>query len=121
MTAIREIKPSTSAEPRPDFYRYHNGEKAPLLFANSEYEARLTGLRRIMAQTGVEATVLTSMHNIAYYSGFLYCAFGRPYGLVVTDTDCVVISAGIDAGQPWRWSVGDAISYTDWHRYCNRV
>ena len=116
MTAIREIKPSTSAEPRPDFYRYHNGEKAPLLFAKSEYEARLTGLRRIMAQTGVEATVLTSMHNIAYYSGFLYCAFGRPYGLVVTDTDCVVISAGIDAGQPWRWSVGDAITYTDWRR-----
>jgi creatinase len=26
------------------------------------------------------------MHNIAYYSGFLYCAFGRPYGLVVTAT-----------------------------------
>ena len=50
-----------------------------------------------MGEAGVEAAVLTSMHNIAYYSGFLYCAFGRPYGLVVTDTECVTISAGIDA------------------------
>jgi creatinase len=56
------------------------------------------------------------MHNIAYYSGFLYCAFGRPYGLVVTATDCVTISAGIDAGQPWRRSFGDNITYTDWQR-----
>jgi len=97
-------------------YRFHNGEKAPLPFAASEYEARLTGLREIMDQTGAQAVVLTSMHNIAYYSGFLYCAFGRPYALVVTDTDSVTISAGIDAGQPWRRCHGDNITYTDWQR-----
>jgi creatinase len=51
-----------------------------------------------MESQGVTACLLTSMHNIAYYSGFLYCAFGRPYGLVVTASDSVVISAGIDAG-----------------------
>ncbi len=101
---------------RPDFFRFHNGEKAPLPFAEIEYEARLRGLRRIMDDTGAGAVVLTSMHNIAYYSGFLYCSFGRPYGLVVTDTDCVTISAGIDAGQPWRRCHGDNITYTDWQR-----
>ncbi|MEL7256710.1 MAG: aminopeptidase P family protein [Pseudomonadota bacterium] len=101
---------------RPEFYRFHNGEKAPLPFAPEEYEARLAGLRRIMSQTGVEAAVLTSMHNIAYYSGFLYCAFGRPYALVVTQTENVTISAGIDAGQPWRRCYGDNITYTDWQR-----
>ncbi|NBQ27160.1 MAG: M24 family metallopeptidase, partial [Rhodobacteraceae bacterium] len=58
----------------------------------------------------------TSMHSIAYYSGFLYCSFGRPYGLVVTETECVTISAGIDAGQPWRRSFCDNITYTDWQR-----
>ena len=63
---------------------------------------------------GVEACVFTSMHNIAYYSGFLYCSFGRPYGLVVTPTQSVTISAGIDAGQPWRRCHGDNITYTDW-------
>ncbi len=101
---------------RPAFFRFHNGEKAPLPFAAEEYEARLTGLRRIMAERGIDACVMTSMHNIAYYSGFLYCAFGRPYGLVVTATDSVTISAGIDAGQPWRRCHGDNITYTDWAR-----
>ena len=101
---------------RPQSYRFHNGEKAPLPFSEAEYDSRLAGLRSIMAEAGVEAAVFTSMHSIAYYSGFLYCAFGRPYGLVVTATDCVTVSAGIDAGQPWRRCVGDNITYTDWTR-----
>ncbi len=100
---------------RPQHYRFHQGEKS-LPFAPAEYDARLKGLRAIMADKGVEACVLTSMHNIAYYSGFLYCSFGRPYGLVVTATDSVTISAGIDAAQPWRRSHGDNITYTDWAR-----
>jgi len=101
---------------RPDMYRFHNGEKAPLQFAVSEYEARIAGLRKIMTDKGVSAAVFTSMHNISYYSGFTYCAFGRPYGLVVTATEAVTISAGIDAGQPWRRSFCDNITYTDWQR-----
>ena len=101
---------------RPEMYRFHNGEKAPLQFAVSEYEARIAGLRRIMEEAGVSAAVFTSMHNISYYSGFTYCAFGRPYGLVVTATEAVTISAGIDAGQPWRRSFCDNITYTDWQR-----
>jgi creatinase len=64
----------------------------------------------------LDAVVLTSMHNVAYYSGFLYCSFGRPYACVVTKTECVTISAGIDAGQPWRRSIADNITYTDWAR-----
>ncbi len=101
---------------RPDMYRFHNGQKAPLPFDASEYDARLSGLRRVMAEAEVDAVVFTSMHNIAYYSGFLYCAFGRPYGQVVTATESVTISAGIDAGQPWRRSHQDNITYTDWQR-----
>ena len=101
---------------RPDMYRYHNGEKATLPFAEIEYEARLKDLRQRMDDAGCAVAVFTSMHNIAYYSGFLYCAFGRPYGLVVTETECVTISAGIDAGQPWRRCHGDNITYTDWQR-----
>jgi len=101
---------------RPEMYRHHIGEKATLPFAGIEYEARLKGLRQRMEDAGCSVAVFTSMHNIAYYSGFLYCAFGRPYGLVVTDTDSVTISAGIDAGQPWRRCHGDNITYTDWQR-----
>ena len=102
--------------PRPDMYRFHNGEKSPLPFAAAEYEDRLDELRERMENVGATAAVFTSMHNIAYYSGFLYCAFGRPYGLVVTESECVTISAGIDAGQPWRRSFADNITYTDWQR-----
>ncbi|MDU8946082.1 aminopeptidase P family protein [Ovoidimarina sediminis] len=101
---------------RQQFYRFQNGEKAPLPFSADEYEARLAGLRRIMAEAEVEVAVLTSMQNIAYYSGFLYCSFGRPYGLVVTADGSVTISAGIDAGQPWRRCHGDNITYSDWQR-----
>jgi len=100
---------------RPEFYRFHQGDRV-LPFAAAEYDARLAGLRNIMAEMGIEACVFTSMHNIAYYSGFLYCAFGRPYGLVVTATESVTISAGIDAAQPWRRCHGDNITYTDWQR-----
>ncbi len=101
---------------RPEFYRFHNGEKAPLPFPESEYHDRLAGLRAIMDRLGVEVAVLTSMHNVAYYTGFLYCSFGRPYAAVVTASDVVTVSAGIDAGQPWRRSIGDNITYTDWKR-----
>ena len=101
---------------RPTQYRLHNGQKAPLPFAPDEYADRLSGLRDIMELHSLDAVVLTSMHNVAYYSGFLYCAFGRPYACVVTPNSCVTISAGIDAGQPWRRSIEENITYTDWTR-----
>lgn len=100
---------------RPAFYCFHQGERR-LPFDPAEYDARLSGLRRRMAEAGVEACVFTSMHNIAYYAGFLYCSFGRPYGLVVTPSDSVTVSAGIDSGQPWRRCHGDNLTYTDWAR-----
>ncbi|MFT5798418.1 MAG: creatinase [Candidatus Azotimanducaceae bacterium] len=100
---------------RPQHYRFHQGTKT-LPFSDSEYEARLARLRADMAAAGVQACVLTSMHNVAYYSGFLYCAFGRPYAVVVTPTENVTFSAGIDAAQPWRRGYGDNITYTDWER-----
>ena len=101
---------------RPDFFTLHNGDKAKLPFSRNEYENRLNALRAAMAAKQVEAVVFTSMHNIAYYSGFLYCAFGRPYGCVVTQTRCVTISANIDLSQPWRRSVDENVIYTDWRR-----
>lgn len=100
---------------RPEIYRFRQGP-CVLPFEAAEYVIRLAGLRVAMAELGVDACVLTSMHNIAYYSGFLYCSFGRPYGLVVTAADSVTISAGIDAAQPWRRCHGDNLVYTDWKR-----
>lgn len=101
---------------RPEFFTCHNGDKAALPFSAGEYDRRLAGLRAIMAARDIPVVLLTSMQNIAYYSGFLYCAFGRPYGCVVTPDACTTVSANIDAGQPWRRSVGENVIYTDWKR-----
>ncbi len=101
---------------RPDFFSFQNGAKAPLPFSRAEYDRRLAGLRAIMAETGVEAAILTSMQGVAYYSGFLYCAFGRPYACVVTQDRSVTVSANIDGGQPWRRSADENVVYTDWRR-----
>ena len=101
---------------RPDSFVFHNGEKATLPFSPAEYEHRLRGLRAIMAAHDLSAVLLTSMHTVAYYSGFLFCSFGRPYACVVTEERCVTISANIDGGQPWRRSVAENVVYTDWRR-----
>lgn len=94
----------------------HNGQKAQLTFSDEEMERRLAGLRAILAEQGLDAAVLTSYHNIKYYSDFLFTQFGRRYALVVTANDSVTITANIDAGMPWRTSYGENIVYTDWKR-----
>src|SRR5699024_7438243 len=93
-----------------------NGQKEQLTFSAAEMDRRLSGLRKIMAEDGIDAVVLTSYHNIKYYSDFLYTEFGRPYALVVTPEDQVSVSANIDGGMPWRRTYGDNVVYTDWRR-----
>ncbi len=101
---------------RPEFFELHNGLKAPLPFTNSEYERRLSALRQLMSVNEVSAVLLTSIQSVAYFSGFLYCSFGRPYSCIVTEHNCITISANIDLGQPWRRSYGENLIYTDWQR-----
>ena len=101
---------------RPDFFTLKNGEKAKLPFSNEEYNQRLNKLRSIMDKDNLDMIILTSMHNIAYYSGFIYCSFGRPYGCIITENKVVTISANIDASQPWRRSHCENIIYTDWKK-----
>ena len=101
---------------RPDFFELKNGEKVKLPFSQKEYDLRIQKLREIMSAKDLDMIILTSMHNIAYYSGFIYCSFGRPYGCVITSKKIITISANIDASQPWRRSHCDNIIYTDWKR-----
>jgi creatinase len=101
---------------RPDFFTLKNGEKAKLPFTDQEYQRRLINLRITMSKNNLDMIILTSMHNIAYYTGFIYCSFGRPYGCVVTTNKISTISANIDASQPWRRSHCDNVIFTDWKR-----
>lgn len=93
-----------------------NGAKVTPTFSRTEIERRVSKLREYMAKEGIDAVLFTSYHNINYYTDFVYCSFGRFYGLVVTQDKHTTISANIDGGQPYRRSFGDNIVYTDWQR-----
>lgn len=93
-----------------------NGKKMPNTFSAEEYKRREDLLRGEMTALKMDAALFTSIHNINYYGDFLYCSFGRHYGLVMDMQKQTTISANIDAGQPWRRSIGDNIVYTDWQK-----
>ena len=93
-----------------------NGKKQTAIFSVTEMESRLTKLRSSMEKENVDAVFFTSIHNINYYNHFVYCSFGRPYGLVVTQDKIKSITANIDGGQPWRRGFGENIIFTDWER-----
>ena len=93
-----------------------NGNKQNAIFSVTEMESRLTKLRSLMEKENVDAVFFTSIHNINYYNHFVYCSFGRPYGLVVTQDKIKSITANIDGGQPWRRGFGENIIFTDWER-----
>ena len=97
-----------------DFTR--NGPKATPTFSAAEMQRRLDAVRGVMAGAGIDAALFTSYHNINYYADFLYCSFGRRYGLVVTPDASTSISAGIDGGQPARRGFGGNVTYTDWRK-----
>ena len=101
---------------RPDFFELKNGSKVKLPFSQNEYQNRLDKLRTTISKNNLDMIILTSMHNIAYYTGFIYCSFGRPYGCVISEKKIVTISANIDSSQPWRRSFCDNVIYTDWKK-----
>ncbi len=94
-----------------------NGEPAPGTFSDAEYAGRLNRLRAMMEEQNVTHALFTSYQNINYYGDFLYCRFGRDFGLVVDQDAMTTVSANIDGGQPWRRTRGHGnLIYTDWQR-----
>ena len=94
-----------------------NGEQVKPTFSAGEMKRRQDNIRRYMSEAKIDAALFTSYHNICYYSDFMFCYFGRRYGLVVDHKGCASISAGIDGGQPWRRTFGGKnLTYTDWQK-----
>lgn len=106
----------TEMRDRPALLELPNGRKVTPMFSAAEMERRLAALRALMTELDVDAVLFTSYHNINYYADFLYCHFGRFYGLVITHDRQVSISANIDFGQPYRRTYGENLVYTDWQR-----
>ena len=95
----------------------NNGQRVQPTFSAPEMQRRVDAIRTRMAELGIDAALFTSYHNINYYSDFLYCQFGRRYGLVIDHDRLTTVSAGIDGGQPWRRTFGGGnLTYTDWQK-----
>ena len=91
---------------RPRTLKISNGIPPLPTFSSEEMNRRLTLLRGHMQEKDIDAVLFTSMHNINYYADFIYCAFGRNYGCVITSDELTTISANIDGGQPSRQTFG---------------
>ena len=96
--------------------KWHYGEKSYSPFSDAEMQRRQNAMRTWMSSQDIDAVLFTSYHCINYYSGFLYCYFGRKYAFVIDNQFATSVSAAIDGGQPWRRTAGDNITYTDWKR-----
>lgn len=101
---------------RPRLLTLHNGERTTPTFSREEMERRIGKLRDYMGEQGVDSVLFTSIHNINYYADYVYCSFGRNYGLVITRDSHTTISANLDYGRPGRQAFGDTIAYTDWQK-----
>ncbi len=106
---------SISARPSVVDYR-GNGTAPKPAFSAAEMQRRQDNIRGWMAKSSVDACLFTSYHNICYLSDFLYCYFGRKYGLVITQKSATTVTAAIDGGQPARRTFGDNVTYTDWNK-----
>ena len=101
----------------PELIEIRNGQPPKPTFSDHEMSSRLGKLRNYMKDSDIQAVILTSIHNINYFGDFVYCAFGRPYGLIVTPDRITSLSANIDGGQPYRQTYGhDNLVYTDWKK-----
>jgi len=88
----------------PDLIRLRNGEKVQNSFSAQEYATRVAKVRKHMQENNVDAVLFTSYHNINYYSDFLYCSFGRFYGLAMTHDKTAIIAAATSPKSPVRSS-----------------
>jgi creatinase len=93
-----------------------NGKPPKPTFSQKEMQRRQDLIRGWMARERVDAALFTSYHNICWLSDFLYCQFGRKYGLVITQNEATSVTAAIDGGQPARRTFGGNVTYTDWSK-----
>ena len=101
---------------RPQVIELPNGERVTPMFSAAEMERRLSKLRTLMGELGLDATLFTSYHNVNYYADFLYCSFGRPYGLAVTADGRRRSRRTSTTASRYRRTFGDNLVYTDWQR-----
>jgi creatinase len=88
----------------------------PRLFTDAEFTRRVEAFREAMARDGLEAAVVTSIHDIVYLTGFWH---GQPYGryaaaVIPLSGDPVLVAPGIEVARArdFTW-LTDVRSYSD--------
>ena len=80
--------------------RWHNGEKSFSPFSDGEMARRHDAMQARMDHAGIDACLFTSYHNICYFSGFLYCKFGRRDGAVAGESAMALDSSSAATARP---------------------
>ncbi|MEM7428000.1 MAG: aminopeptidase P family protein [Pseudomonadota bacterium] len=76
------------------------------LFSSGEMARRLSDAQAVMAEKGIDAIVLCSVHNTLYYSGFWMVPWGRYQGMVIPkEGEPAVIAPRIEFDRPHRMSI----------------
>ena len=78
----------------PRSLRRHNGQKVKGTFTQQEMQRRVDMVRTYMEVHEIDTCVFTSIHNVNYFSDYLYCSFGRPYAFIITPEKTLTVSAG---------------------------
>jgi Xaa-Pro aminopeptidase len=81
-------------------FQWKNGEKEFSPFSAAEMDRRQNAMRAHLSAKDIDAAIFTSYHGICYYSGFLYCYFGRKFGFVLTQDAATTVSPGSMAASP---------------------
>ena len=90
-------------------------------FSEQEMNRRLDRLRQCMDDTGVEAVLVTSVHNTLYYSNFWMIPWGRQQGLVIPrEGEPTVIAPRIEYDRPARM-IGDGSAFRDIRIYTDNA
>lgn len=79
-------------------------------FSDAEMQRRLDNIRQLMDFIGLEAVILTSFHNVLYYSNFWMTPFGRGhYAVIPRRGDPAVVAPRIEFDRPAKLSWFDDV------------
>ncbi len=112
---VRFMKAGPKAE-----YPAPGSQAVTPVLPEQDFDMRFEKLYGMMDEMNLDLVVLSSMHNVKYFSNFLYCAFGRTYLLVILKESkrVALFTAGIDSLAPRRNAIRGVENYivTDWRK-----
>ncbi|SEG56147.1 aminopeptidase P family protein [Marinobacterium lutimaris] len=96
-----------------DLTEIRAGVKSRAAFSAEEMFRRLSVVRELMNEQGLDALLLTQAPSIAYYSNLVPTSVQQPTLLILTPERSVTLSPISEGGHAYRYSFGDSLVYRD--------